>query len=266
MIVLALLAVGLMAAFWFLVVSPKREQVSQLDDEIAALEASVGDQEQLAAFAEDAKEGYEADYHRLVVLGKAVPGDDDSASLIQQTQALAKRAQIEFRGIALTEGSEEAAPPAPAETTVDPPPGEADATAAPTTPVTAPATEAAAAILPIGATVGPAGLPVLPYDLDFRGDFFEIADFIAELDGMVRTDSKGVGVDGRLLTVDGFVLSDDQIRGFPHLEANLHVTTYVAPADQGLTAGATATAPAPATGAPAAPAPASATTSGEMVP
>ncbi|MGH2951055.1 MAG: hypothetical protein ACRDKX_03320, partial [Solirubrobacterales bacterium] len=123
----------------------------------------------------------------------------------------------------------------------------------------APATEAAAAVLPIGSTVGPAGLPVMPYDLDFRGSFFDIADFMAGLDGLVRLKGDGVGVDGRLLTVDGFTLSGDQRTGFPFLEADLHVTTYVAPADQGLTAGATPQAPATAT-TPATPTPASTTT------
>ena len=92
---------GLLAAFYFLAVAPKREKVSELDQEISALQASVAEQEQVAAFAEQAKADYEHDYHRLVVLGKAIPGDDDSASLINQTQALADRAKVDFRTIVL---------------------------------------------------------------------------------------------------------------------------------------------------------------------
>lgn len=273
MIVLALGLVGLLGAFWFLAISPKRAELSELDEGITNLEASVAEQEQLAIFAEQAEADYDQDYHRLVVLGKAIPGDDDSASLIDQTQSLADSAGIDFRTIVLA--APEAAPPAPAaaQTTADPPPGESAPEGTETTPAAAstttavPATETAAAALPIGATVGAAGLPVLPYDLTFGGDFFEIADFMSEVDGMVRVDAKGVGVEGRLLTVDGFALIGDQDKGLPHLDVNLRVTSYVTPADQGLTAGATEVAPAPVPGAPVAPAtPTTTATPGTMTP
>jgi Tfp pilus assembly protein PilO len=271
MIVIALGLIGLLAAFWFLGVAPKREKLSELDQEISALEASVAEQEQVALAAEQAKADYERDYQRLVVLGKAIPGDDDSASLIDQTQSLADRAKVDFRTIVLAAAPAETAPAPAAQTTAESAPsgtptsgetgaapagGEAPAAGETATaaPAAVPATETAAAALPIGATVGSAGLPVLPYDLSFGGGFFEIADFMSELDGMVSTDSKGIGVDGRLITVDGFTLLGDQEKGFPHLNANLRVTTYVAPADQGTTAGATETAPAPVPGAPVAPA------------
>jgi hypothetical protein len=276
--------IGALAAIWMLVISPKRSEVSDLDDQITALEASVAEQEQLVTFAEQAKDGYEQDYHQLVVLGKAVPADDDTSSLLTQTQTLADRASIDFRSIAIAAGGPAGAvgtqeapatpAPAPAPGTATPaagssPSGEAPATTETTVDpgtgapgTSAPATEAAVATLPIGATTGPAGLPVMPYDISFRGDFFQIADFFAELDSMVRLDSKGIGVDGRLLTIDGFSLAGDQARGFPYLQGNLHVTTFVAPADQGVTAGATAAAPGATTTTTAPTAPAT----GEVVP
>lgn len=238
-ILVALAVAGLLAAFWFLAISPKRDAVSELDSEISALEASVAEQEQLAAMGDEAKASYKDDYQALVVLGKAVPGDADAASLIGQTQTLADRSGVDFRSIVLgTSGATTSAPPPPA----DPAAASEAATAAAR--ASAPATEAAASLLPIGATVGPAGLPVMPYNLSFRGDFFEVADFMARLDGLVRTKSKGIGVDGRLLTVDGFVLSGDQARGFPYLDVEMSVTSYVAPADQGIAGGATAATPA----------------------
>jgi Tfp pilus assembly protein PilO len=259
-IILGLLVAGLAAAFWFLVIAPKREEASALDDEIATLDASVAEQEQLVAYAEAAEADYKSDYHRLVVLGKAVPGDSDSASLMNQMQTLADRAGLDFRTIVLADGSGATPTPAPtAETTADPAPAAAEDV--PGTPVTSVApTEAAAATLPIGATVGPAGLPAMPYDMSFRGDFFQFADFLSDLDSMVRTGSKGVGVNGRLLTVDGFVFGGDQKRGYPYLDTKLRVTSYVAPADQGLTGGATPEAPAATPAAAPAPAPAPAPT------
>jgi hypothetical protein len=260
-ILIGLLIAGLLAAFWFAVLSPKRDEVSKLDDEIAALEQSVAEQEALATYAEQAKDGYEQNYHRLVVLGKAVPSDDDSASFIEQTNALATRADVDFRSMALASASAPPPPPPASQTTTDQNAAEGEptagsssgeATAASTEP-----TEAAAALLPIGATVGPAGLPVMPYDMAFRGGFFDIADFFEELDSMVDVDAKGVGIGGRLLTVDGFKLTADEAKGFPYLGADLHVTTYVAPAEQGLTGGGTPVAPAASVAAPSGSAPTS---------
>lgn len=273
-ILLALLGVGLVAAFWFLILAPKRERADELEREIAAKQAQVAEQEQLAAMAGEAKEKYAEDYQELVVLGKAVPADADQASLVEQLNTLARKARIDFQGVMLSgEGSGEA----PAQT---PPPTEgntgADGTstdeggsteegrsteeggsstesgASATTmaaPAPAPATEAAAATLPIGATVGSAGLPVMPYDLKFTGDFFQMADFFAGIDGLVRSKRNGkkLGVSGRLLTIDGFSFGPSENARFPVLDANLHVTSYVAPADQGLTGGATPTEPAPST-------------------
>ncbi len=82
MILLAVATVGLVAAFWFFLLSPKRDELSTLDEEVAALEDSVAEQEQLAIVAEQAKSEYRRNYQRLVVLGKAVPADDDVRSLI----------------------------------------------------------------------------------------------------------------------------------------------------------------------------------------
>jgi Tfp pilus assembly protein PilO len=256
-IVIGVAVVGLAVALWFGVVKPKRDEVSKLDAEIATLSQDVAAAEALATEAELAQEGYDRNYHRLVVLGKAVPGEADSSSLLIETDGLAAQAGIEFRDLTLGEGAAAESDAAAAQTTADPPAeGQIDpgGTSEPAT-APAPPTEAAAASLPIGATVGPGGLPVMPYDLNFRGDFFDIADFLAGLDSLVKVSAEGPGVDGRLITVDGFALTADPDKGFPRLNADLHVTTFVAPADQGLTAGATAAAPAATTPAPA-PAPA----------
>ncbi len=57
-----------------------------------------------------------------------------------------------------------------------------------------PATEASAAALPIGAVVGPAGLPTLPVHLNFQGGFFDIANFIGGVDGLVTADGQRPGL------------------------------------------------------------------------
>ncbi len=240
-IVIGLAVLGLLIGLWLVVIKPKREEISNLDSKITSLTEEVAAQESLAAAAEQAREAYDVNYHRMVVLGKAVPSEADSASLVVETNALAGRAEIDFRSLTLADAAA-TEPQAPAaQTTADSPAEGQVAASEPTTP--APPTEAAAASLPIGATVGPGGLPVMPYDLSFRGDFFQIADFIASLDKLVDVNADGPGVDGRLITVDGFALTPDPEKGFPRLNADLHVTTFVTPADQGGTAGATEAAP-----------------------
>lgn len=244
-ILYALLGVAVLVGFYLLVLSPKRSEVSELDGQIEDAQASVAEQEQLATLAEDAKAEYRSDYQHLIVLGKAVPGDDAVSSLIEQVNSQAGDADIDFRTLKLAAGDASAgttAAAAPAPTA----PG-AEAATVPVeegaTTTGAPATEQAVALLPLGATVGAAGLPTMPYDLTFSGEFFEIADFLGGLDSMVKVQEDGLGVDGRLLTVDGFSLASPN-GDFPHLTANLHVTSFVTPADQGVTAGATPAAPA----------------------
>ena len=123
-----------------------------------------------------------------------------------------------------------------------------DVPAEPVPAAPAPPTEAAAATLPIGATVGPAGLGVMPYSLKFTGDFFEMADLLEGLDSLVGADGGATSVDGRLVTVNGFKMAP-AIEG-RDLAVELLITTYVLPDSQGLTAGATPAAPAPTVPAP----------------
>ena len=98
----------------------------------------------------------------------------------------------------------------------------------------------------------------MPYDLKFTGSYFQIANFMKSLDGMVHSRKGLIDVHGRLLTVDAFDLAPVQTEtgsgGFdptPPLTASLSVTTYLTPADQGATAGATPSGPAAATPTPA---------------
>jgi len=241
-VLLALIA----GAFWFIGLSPKRERATQLDAQVAKLRAEADSEREAAATAADAKAEFGGDYQQLVLLGKAVPAADDTASLLVEMNRIAQKTGVQFRSIELDSSGASAPAPAPA-----PVPAPAPAPAAPVdgsaaTPVvaTVPATETAAAALPIGASIGSAGLGVMPYKLSFRGGFFSAADFIAGLDRLVRTKTGNVAVNGRLVTIDGFSLVPSAASGFPDLDATFAVTTYVTPPAQGVTAGATATAPA----------------------
>jgi hypothetical protein len=256
---------ALVAAFWFLLLAPKREEASELETKVGDLEAQVEQQEQLAATAEAARKDFPRAYRRLVVLGKATPSDDDTSSLLVQLESIAADADVNFVSLQAEQsdaGTEAPAPTEPqtgsqaadtSEQRVD------DAEAGTTPPPPAAPTEATAALLPIGAAIGPAGLPVMKYTLNFDGDFFSLADFVAGLDDLVTTRGDGhIGVKGRLITVDGFELEPvGDLGADPELSATFQITTFVTPADEGPTGGATPTGPAPPTapqtvGAPAA--------------
>jgi hypothetical protein len=236
-ILIGVAGLALVAAFWFLILSPKRQEASDLQTQVAGLQVQVAEAEQAAATGQQAKADFSSNYRKLLTLGKAVPVDADTPSLLAQLQTLSVRSGVDFRSITLgaASGGPAAAPAVPT---------------APTTTATATASEAAAALLPIGAAVGPAGLPVMPYELTFDGGFFQIADFFGRVDGMVDSHGDKTSVNGRLLTIDGFDFAPGAA-GLPSLTATVNATSYLTPVDQGITAGATPAGPAPGTATPA---------------
>jgi Tfp pilus assembly protein PilO len=225
MLLLVIPVIAAVIAFWFLVLSPKQNRASKLDSQVSKLESDVSTQQQAAQAGQQARQRFPRDYHRLVVMGKAVPVDDETASLLVQLNRIAARSGASFRKIDISQGSSSATTAAPATTTA------------------APATESSAALLPIGATVGSAGLPTMPYSVTVRGDYFQIADFMAGVDRLVQTGKGKVEADGRLATIDGFALAPPSTGSSSVLTGTLAITTYVTPAGQGLTAGATPTSP-----------------------
>jgi len=220
--VLAIVVVGFV--FYSMALSPKREESSKLDTQVEQVKGSLAQHQAEIATAEEARADFPAEYQRLVVLGKAVPGDDDTASLLVQINHIADHARVRFSNLALSSAGSEETPEAPASSS--------EASGTPISP-----TEVAASTMPLGATIGTAGLGVMPYTLTFDGNFFQVADFIKGLDSLVKTQNEKVAVDGRLLTVNGFSLQAAPNASFPVLEATFSVTTYLTPPGQGLTGG-----------------------------
>ncbi|MGN6215850.1 MAG: type 4a pilus biogenesis protein PilO [Solirubrobacterales bacterium] len=233
LVIAMLVLVVLAGAFWMLLISPKREEASKLGTKVEQLETSLSQDQAELASAEAARGEFSTNYSQLVVLGKAVPADSETASLLVQIQHIAERSHVRFEEISLSssgEGVESGAV------------GEAPASGA-STELASP-TEVAASTMPLGASIGPAGLSVMPYSLNFTGSFFHVADFIHGLDNLVKTTNAKVSVDGRLLTINSFSLTASS-EGFPNLQASFSVTTYLTPPEQGLTGGATPSGPAP---------------------
>jgi hypothetical protein len=250
-LMIAVPLVALALAFVFLVISPKRSEVSQLDDEVTALQATIDLGDAQIAAAKEARKRFPKDYGRLVELGRAVPDDADQATFVYDISELGRRNNLVFQDFEVLAGttSDQAPPPTPTpsdpaapadpEAPTDPEAGSTEAS--PTL-----ATEATAALLPLGATVGPAGLPVMPYGVTFRGSFFEMADFLGALDSTVLSKGPNPEVSGRLMTIDSFVFTADPNKGFPKIQSNLALTTYITAPNEGIAAGATPAGPPPA--------------------
>ncbi len=223
--VVVVIALG--GAFWLLLVGPKREKASELGEQTTTLRTEVAAEQQRAAVAVAAKERFPAYYRQLVLLGKAVPAEAATPSLLVQLNGISRRSNTRFQSISLGGSGGEA--------------GEEG-------------TEATEVTLPIGASPGPAGLLDMPYSLRFEGGFFQIANFVHGIDSLVETKAGAVDAHGRLITIDGFNLAptegeEGEAPSSSALTGTFKVSTYVTPPAQGLTAGATAAGPETATSA-----------------
>jgi Type II secretion system (T2SS), protein M len=284
-ILLFLVPLLFVAGYWFLLLSPKREEVtaaeSQLTQEQDRLEAARA----VANSASSAEDGFEASYATIVRLGKAIPSTVDMPSLLVQLEAAAEGTGIRFDTISA--GARTAvAPPA---TTAAPPPADGTATpaaeaggapaqtapggavesannaeqtsdqrnaAAEQSGVDATTSTSAGGGLPVGggaagtgapaAAAPPAGLETVPLTLEFEGNFFKLADFFHELKRFVRVANQDVLVSGRLVSVDSVRWASDTTI-FPRIRAEVTATVYLSPLTQGVTAGATPAGPATTT-------------------
>jgi type II secretory pathway pseudopilin PulG len=235
-------ALAVAAAFWFLAISPKRKEASDVSAQITTAQQTLETAQAAAASAQAARDRYARDYATVARLGKAVPVQDDVPALVYQLESTADHSKVDFRRITLV-----AQPVGTAPTAVTQTAAVAAATGSSTTPAAATTASAAPSALPPGAAVGAAGFPTMPFSFDFQGSFFGMQKFLNNLNKLtaVRSDDS-IAVKGRLMTVDGVALKAGP-KGFPQVLATVSATAYLLPADEGLTAGATATTPGAAT-------------------
>jgi hypothetical protein len=206
------------------VIQPKRDQASKLGGQVTAAQKELATARSETALAEADRSTFARNYEAVADLGEAVPSDDDTPSLIYELQNAAHRARVDFLALVLNAASGSA--PAPS-----------------TTSAGASTSQAVTATLPPGAAVGPAGLPTLPFTFTFRGNFFHLANFFSRLERFVVATNKRVSVSGRLMTLNAISLGAAP-SGFPQITATISATTYLVPADQGVTDGASPSGPA----------------------
>ena len=258
-ILLFLVPVVVLAAYWFLVLGPKREESSTLSTQLTQAEADRDAAVAQADQAQAARDGFEADYAAMVRLGKAIPSSVDMPSLLVQLDSAAAGTGISFRrvtagprvsiavpaGGSSSSGSTPSGNAAPGGTPASTAPGQA-AEQAGEAAQTADAANAAAGADPSGSTGGaasPGTLDGVPLQFTFDGSFFNLADFFHDLKRFVRLSGNGVDVRGRLMTIDSLTLTPTD---FPRMEAQVTATVYLSPKAGGVTAGATPEGPSPA--------------------
>ena len=78
------------------------------------------------------------------------------------------------------------------------------------------------------AGTSPAGLETVPLELEFVGNFFNLADFFHDIKRFVRVANKDVLVSGRLVTIEGVKYASDP-ELFPRITAEIKATVYLSP-------------------------------------
>lgn len=214
--ILLVLVVTVLAGggYWKMVLAPKRAQVVELDEKVAVAEAQLAQSRALVNTYRGAQKSYKANYETVVRLGKAVPTDDDTRSLLVQLDTSAKRSGVDFDAINLNGGSS-------GSTT-----GE--------TPVAPGAVNAGA-------------FSAMPFAFGFTGTFDSLGNFFSRLERFVSLKGDSIEVSGRLMRIESLTLAPAE-NGWPGLAATVGASAYIVPettavdtAASGTTATSTAT-------------------------
>jgi hypothetical protein len=290
-IVMVIVPILVVVGYWFLLLSPKREEAAKARDDLAKQEQRRDTAKAAADAAEATKKTFAVDYAQLVKLGKAIPTDLDMPTVIVQLESAAEGTGVTFTRIAAGERAAAPASPAPAAPGAPQPPaapgtgggsqpaaaGGAQAGSAPggavesagnavnnandNTTQSAQAASGDGGAPTAGGAASPGtatGLESVPIELEFQASFFRLADFFHSVKRFVHVADERIQIGGRLLSIESLTFkSEPEI--FPRLKAELKATVYLAPKAEGDTAGASPTGPgqpAPAGSAPATPPPA----------
>jgi hypothetical protein len=213
LVIVGIIALAVLAAAWFMAVSPERGEATKLDAEVSAAQAQLASAESEVSEATAAQARYATAYASVVRLGKAVPTEQQVPALVYQLDQAAGQKFVNFASIASNaagSGSASSAAPAAA-----------------------------------GASAG--GLTEMPFTFIFKGTYFSLTHMFDQIDQFtVRTPTGGVQVNGRLLTIQSAKLENVEEGGSNNsdlLTGTITATAYVLPAGQGLTGGATPAGP-----------------------
>lgn len=191
-LVVAVLAGG---GYWKMVLAPKRAEVVELDEQIAVAEAQLVQSRALVNTYRGAQKAYKANYETVVRLGKAVPTDDDTRSLLVQLDTSAKRAGVDFDAINVNGGG---------------------------------SAEDSGGTPPAPGSINAGTFSAMPFAFGFTGTFASLGDFFSRLERFVSLKGDTIEVSGRLMRIESLTLApaDD---GWPGLAATVGASAYIVP-------------------------------------
>jgi hypothetical protein len=210
--------IAVLAAGWYLAVSPEREKASKVSAEVQSARRQLASAETQASEAQNAQARYSTAYASLVTLGQAVPAAAETPALIYTLDKATHSHNIQFTSI--TNGATGSGSSA-----------------------SAGASSSATSALQSG------GLSQQPFTFVFNGSFVDLSKLLGQLEGFtVLTSSGPLQVSGRLLTIDSITLAPNPSEtGKPNstqLTGTIMATAYVLPASSPALGGATASGPA----------------------
>ena len=221
-VIVAVLMLGAAGGYWKLLLAPKRERAASLAKELTLQEAKAAQAQATLGSYRQAKDSYRTNFSTLVALGKAVPADDDTRSLVVQLDAGAKRSGVDFDNIDVNFGG----------------------VAAPTSASPTASTPGAGKTVP--GAIGAGSFSVMPFTLSFTGEFDGLANFFSRLERFVTVDGDRIAVNGRLLRIESLTLQPADT-GWPGVAASIGAVSYIVPKGAAQAGGA-ATPASPGTG------------------
>jgi hypothetical protein len=196
LLIAVVVALGAVGGYWKLVLAPKRAEVTSLDQQVATKQAQLTQTQGLIATYQGARGAYKTNYATVVRLGKAVPTDDDTRSLVVQIDAAAKRSGVAFDTINSTVSGG----------------GGSDTTGV--------------AIAPGAVNAG--AFSAMPFSFSFSGSFSTLGNFFTRLENFVSLQGDKIAVNGRLLRVESISVKPAE-GGWPNLIAQVGASSYIVP-------------------------------------
>jgi hypothetical protein len=274
-ILIIMLPIAIVLAYWFLLLSPKRQDLTTARDGQHAAEAARDQAVAQADQLEKSRQTFAADYAAVVRLGKAIPETIDSPSLLVQLDRASNGTHIDFNSVSFGTRSATTVSVAPAATAPAQPSGNAAAGGAPAATGVGRAAESAGNAVtqgnqasanvnsasggtPTTTTTTPApaapattaaALDTVALTFNFTGTYFDLADFFHRLKRFVYVANNQIFVRGRLMTIDTLSFSPGGAKNASGsagsaLTATVGATVYLSPKSTGVTAGATPAGPA----------------------
>jgi Tfp pilus assembly protein PilO len=211
----AVLLAATVGAYWMFLLAPKRKEAADLGLKVGVAQAQVAQERATLAEYQKAQKNYKRNYETVVRLGKAVPADDDTRSLLVQLDTTAKRSGVDFANIDLQQTS-----------------GASTATATATT---------GQAVIPGAVTAG--AFSTMPFTFGFSGNYRTLSSFFSRVDRFVTVNGDSIHVHGRLLRIDSISLTPGE-GGWPAIRAQIGASTYVVPETSATAQGPAGTTPA----------------------